>query len=112
MTPDLLDQLAALDGSASPGPWFVRRLDDELCMGAYAVSTKPATGRNESMRTGEWPGEDIVAACLIQSPPYVVPSDDRFEENASLIAATRNALPELVRLARIGLLAESGQSNG
>lgn len=74
-------------------------------MGALAVSTRPDTGRSESMRSGEWRGEEMVAACLVQASPYVVPADDRFEENAVLIAAVRNALPELIRLARLGLKA-------
>jgi hypothetical protein len=103
MTREDLDALEVLEQSASAGPWHVRRLDDELCMGACAVSTRPDMGMNESMRLGIWPGEEIVAACLIQSPPYVMPADDRFEENARLIAELRNALPELLRLARLGL---------
>ena len=103
MKPGELDALEALDKAASAGPWYVRRLDDELCQGAYAVSTRPDTGASEDMRSGRWPGEEIVAACLIQAPPYVVPADDRFEENARLIVAVRNALPELLNLARLGL---------
>ena len=58
------------------------------------------------MRSGAWPGEEIVAACLIQSPAYVVPADLRHEENAKLIAVVRTALPELLRLARVGLASE------
>ncbi len=105
MTPEALDALEALERSATTGPWHVRRLDDDHFMGAYAVSTRPDTGGNESMATGAWNGAEMVAACLIQSPPYVVPADDRFEENAALIAAMRNALPEIIRLARLGLQA-------
>jgi len=103
MTNEDLDALEALEQSASKAPWYVRQLDDDLCMGACAVSTRPDTGKNESMRSGAWPGEEIVAACLIQSPPYVVPADDKFEENARLIAEMRTVLPELLRLARLGL---------
>jgi hypothetical protein len=103
MTLDDLDALECLNVAATPGPWFVRQLNDEHCMGAIAVSTMPETGRNESMRSGSWPSSDVVAACLIQQPPYVLPEDDRFEENAALIAEVRTALPELLRLARIGL---------
>ncbi len=105
MTDDDLDVLAALDFAATPGPWFIRNLDDEMCQGARAVSTRPDTGANESMRSGRWPGAEIVAACLIQAPPYVIPADGREEENSALIAAMRNALPELIRLARIGMAA-------
>lgn len=103
MTNEELDALDALDKAASVGPWYVRSLDDEHCQGAIAVSTHPDTGANEDMRSGSWPGSEIVAACLIQQPPYVTPTDDRFEENARLISEMRNALPELIRLARLGL---------
>jgi len=72
-------------------------------MGAYAVATTPDTGAKESMWSGAWPGSEVVAACLIQSPPYAVPADDRYEENAKLIAMMRTALPELMRLARLGM---------
>ena len=72
-------------------------------MGAYAVSTHPETGNSEDMRSGSWPSSEIVAACLIQSPPYVTPADDRYRENAMLIARVRSALPELLRLASLGL---------
>jgi hypothetical protein len=106
MTLEELEALQALERTASPGPWYVRQLDDEMRMGAIAVSTHPDTGANEDMRSGTWPGSQVVAACLVQSPPYVVPGDDRHEENAQLIAATRTALPELLRLARLGLLRE------
>jgi len=107
MTFEQLEALEALERTASAGPWYVRRLDDEMCMGAYAVSTSPDTGACEDMRSGRWPGSEIVAACLIQSPPYAVPADDRYEENAELIAVMRTALPELLRLARRGLERQS-----
>lgn len=103
MTLEELVALEALERAASAGPWYVRQLDDELCMGAVAVSTLPAMGANESMRSGTWPGQEVVAACLIQSPPYVIPADDKWGENAQFIAAVRNALPELIRLAKLGL---------
>ena len=105
MTEAELDALSRLEEAATPGPWFVRTLDDELRAGAIAVSTRLDSGLNEDMRSGSWPSEEIVAACLIQNPPYVVPADDRFAENAAMIAAVRSALPELIRLARRGLRA-------
>jgi hypothetical protein len=103
MSSDMLDSLTRLEADASAGPWFVRNLNDDMCMGAIAISMNPDTDADENMRRGDWPGEEMVAACLIQSPPYVIPADDRFEANAALIAAMRNALPELIRLARLGL---------
>ena len=105
MTSDDLDKLTALEQAASPGPWYFRLLDDDMCQGAVTVSTRPDDPRGavKSMRAGTWPSEEVIAACLIQSPPYVDPADERYDENARLIAEMRNALPELIRLAKIGL---------
>ena len=108
-----LDRLAELDQAASPGPWYVRYLDDDHAMSAVAVSTRPDTGDDESMRAGGWPFDDVVAACLLQQPRYVDPPDQKWDENAALIAELRTALPELLRLARIGLAQEtSGRQRG
>ena len=109
MTQDDLEAIAALDAAATPAPWHVRFLDDERCMSAVAISTQPDTGSHESMWTGGWPGEEIIAATLIQAPAYVIPSDNRWHENANLIAVMRSTLPELLRLARLGLAAEQKQ---
>jgi hypothetical protein len=104
----LLDALEELDQAASTAPWFVEHLDDDMCMGLVAVangrpSTAPLGGR-------DWRGDQIVAACLVQSPPYVSPVDERWDQNAQLIAQMRNALPDLIRLARIGFDYEQRQS--
>lgn len=109
MTSEDIDKLMELEQAATPGPWYVRLLDDEYAMGAVAVATEPETDVVESMRFGSWPEHLIVAACLIQQPRYVVPPDDKYDENAALIAAMRTALPELLRLAKIGLKAESNR---
>jgi hypothetical protein len=98
-----LNRLEALDKAATPGPWYVRQLDDDMCQGAVAISCKPDDGMVPSMRAGNWPGHEIIAACLIQSPPYAVVDDDKFEDNAELIAAIRNCLPELLLFARAAL---------
>jgi hypothetical protein len=92
-----------LPGHGTCGSWM---MIFDIRMGAIAVSTHPDTGANEDMRSGTWPGSQMVAACLVQSPPYVVPGDDHHAENAQLIAAMRTALPHLLRLARLGLRQE------
>ncbi|WP_423141671.1 hypothetical protein ACOYW6_12705 [Parablastomonas sp. CN1-191] len=102
-----LEALARLEESATPGPWFVQHLDDDMRMGAIAVSRSQEHGPDENMRSGTWPTEDIVAACLIQSPPYAAIADDRHAENAELIAEMRNALPALLDLARSALLGDT-----
>ena len=105
MTNDDLDHLEDLHRRASAAPWFVRRLDDEHFMSAIAISTIPDAGAHESKRVDNWPGAEIVAATLIQQPAYVVPLDQRWDENAELISALRNATADLIRLARRGLAA-------
>jgi hypothetical protein len=99
MGPDYLDALAQLDRSASKAPWRVDTLDDDACMSMLAVTS----GRVATFGNKDWEPEHVIAACLVQSPPYVTPEDRRWSENAALIAEMRNALPELIRLARIGL---------
>ena len=106
-----LESLDALDRAATPGPWFVRAMDDDLCMGAVAISTEPNTsGDNDQLSDYEFHG--VIAATLIQHPEYILPKDRRWDQNADLITAVRNALPELLRLARIGAEVErSGPGN-
>lgn len=41
---DAIDELCA---AATPGPWFVRSLDDDHAMNLVAVSTVEDTGRGE-----------------------------------------------------------------
>ncbi|MFK4102480.1 hypothetical protein ACI2L1_20825 [Streptomyces sp. NPDC019531] len=93
-TDEELDELDELARAATPGPWFVRSLDDVDAMSLVAVSTLPDTGLGE-----RWPGFDhreIVAATLIQQPRYVDAADERWDENAHFIAAARDNIPRLV----------------
>jgi len=100
-----LDALTALDQAATPGPWYVRAMDDENATCATAVATKPNTsGDNDDLSSSTYHG--VVAATSIQHHDYIVPADGRSRENAALIAAVRTALPELLRLARIGAAAD------
>ncbi|WTE70215.1 hypothetical protein OH775_27410 [Streptomyces sp. NBC_01615] len=88
---DAIDELCA---AATPGPWFVRSLDDDHAMNLVAVSTVEDTGRGE-----RWPAFDhgeIVAATLVQQPRYVDCADERWDENAAFIAMARDAVPRLV----------------
>lgn len=100
-----LDRLRTLDQAATPGPWYVRLMDDDLCMGATAIATEPNTSGDNDQLCDYWV-HGVIAATLIQYPEYVIPRDGRDRENAELIVAMRNALPELLRLARIGAEAE------
>ncbi|MEV6112975.1 hypothetical protein AB0L59_10705 [Streptomyces sp. NPDC052109] len=94
LTEEELDELDELAAAATPGPWFVRALDDADAMNLVAVSTVPDSGLGE-----RWPGFDhgeIVAATLVQQPRYVDAADERWDENAHFIAAARESVPRLV----------------
>jgi hypothetical protein len=102
MTLEDLDALESLNHSATAAPWYVLHLNDDRSMSAIAVSTK-ADAMHGSQYMTEHSGT-IVAACYLQYPPYVMPEGDETEDqNAALIAQVRNALPELIRLARLAL---------
>ncbi|MBE1584559.1 hypothetical protein ACFPOI_43495 [Nonomuraea angiospora] len=108
------EELAAIEDlaeAATPGPWFVRHLDDEAAMNLVAISTVPDTGRGE-----RWPNFDhheIVAATLIQRPRYVDVADELWDENAQFVANARQDVPRLIaEIKRLRqLLAQQGQQD-
>ena len=105
MTADDLDHLLAMHAAASPGPWSLRHMDDDLCCCATAVATQPnVSGDHDDLTMSTFHG--VVAATYLQHRDYVRPADDRGVENDELIATVRTALPELLRLARIGAAVE------
>lgn len=89
-----LKHLLELAKRATPGPWFVRHLDDSHAMNLVAVSNVADTGRGE--RWPEFNHAEMIAATLVQEPRYVDVGDSRWEENAAYIAAAANVLPSLV----------------
>ena len=80
--------------AATPGPWYVRLLDDDWAMNLTAVSTQPGADGHE-----QWPEFDestMVAATLVQHPRYVDVTDEHWDENADFIAHARQDIPALV----------------
>ena len=104
MTLSLIKALENLDAIATPAPWFVRPLGDAA--GLHAVAITCVLADDDADADADRSGESIVAACPIW-PPFDVASG---HGNADLIVELRNALPQLLRLARLGLAAESGRS--
>ncbi|MEU0968435.1 hypothetical protein ABZ357_24460 [Streptomyces sp. NPDC005917] len=109
--PDL-EHIEELCSAATPGPWFVRNLDDGHAMSRVAVGTVEDIGRGE-----RWPNFDhgeLVAATLVQEPRCVDCADERWDENAAFIAMAREAVPRLVeevkRLRRLLAVSVSGLS--
>jgi hypothetical protein len=88
-----LNELEALCVQATPGPWFVRHLDDSHSMNLVAVSTIQDRAH---LPWPEYGHETIVAATLIQEPRYVDHAAGRWDEDAAFIAAARTAMPQLI----------------
>lgn len=94
LSDEYLAEIERRTASATPGPWYVRHLDDDHAMSLTAVSTVPDTGDGE-----RWPDFDhgvIVAATLVQQPRYVDIEDERWEVNAKFIADARTDVPRLI----------------
>ncbi|WP_327128770.1 hypothetical protein [Streptomyces sp. NBC_01727] len=99
LTDEELAEIEELTEATTPGPWYVRTLDDDWAMNLVAVSTLPDTGRGE-----RWPDFDhrqIVAATLVQQPRYVDVADARWDENAQFIANARQDIPRLIAKIRL-----------
>lgn len=106
-----LDEIEEICAAATPGPWFVRHLDDQNAMNLVAISTVEDTGRGE-----RWPAfdhRDLVAATLVQDPRYVDCEDGRWDENAAFIAMAREVIPRLVQeVKRLRAISGGSASDG
>ncbi|MFF2193438.1 hypothetical protein [Streptomyces sp. NPDC058157] len=80
--------------SATPGPWFVRQLDDREFMTLVAVSTVPDVESVDS-HPGFQSGQNVALA-LVQDPQYADVPDGLWDENANFIAHARQDIPRLV----------------
>ena len=96
-----LAELQKACDSATPGPWYVVEMDDDVCMSAYAVATVPhadAPPNEDSERNGDH--NKRIALTLWQDPRIVDIEDAKWVHNANFICASRNALPTLLAMAR------------
>jgi hypothetical protein len=97
-----LGEIQARVDKATPGPWFVRYLDDTHAASLIAVSTEPDTGKGERLLEKseelERISKTLVAAVLIQYPVRYVDMDDAlWHENAEFVAHARVDVPRLVQ---------------
>lgn len=99
MKPEDLDRLEKLERQATHGPWHAGRMD--------MISYDGGTGPYKNVYCDDDRGG--IHKPTGEPLPYTVArgEGDQAEcrANARLIAETRNALPELLRLARIGMAA-------
>jgi hypothetical protein len=108
MTDAELSEIRGRTEPATPGPWFVRFLDDDYAANLVAVSMV-ADSCNEGPPWPDFNGRELVAGTLIQSPiPYVGIEDTKWDENAKFIAHARAHIPRLLdEIRRMHLLIES-----
>lgn len=88
-----LAKIEELVRSATPGPRHVRVFDGEAAMNLVAVGT--VAGENGQRFPG-FDSSELVAATLVQHPRYVDVSDGKWDENARLIAESRQIVPALL----------------
>jgi hypothetical protein len=102
LTEDDLIAMGARCEGATPGPWYVRFLDDAHFANLVAVSTLPDSGKGEALSPTSNErvppiARELVAATLVQNPVhYVDIADARWDENAAFIAAARQDVPRLI----------------
>ncbi|GAA3611055.1 hypothetical protein GCM10022223_28930 [Kineosporia mesophila] len=106
-----LEEIEGLASVATPGPWFVRFLDDASAMNLVAISTVPGTNTGKGERWPDHENGEMVAATLVQHPRYMDVVDGQWDENAAFIAMAPEAVPRLVDEVRRsrGLLGEAGE---
>lgn len=91
-----LADLEAKAKAATPGAWHIIEADDERFMSAVYVATTP-----EDATPGETP-ENVIAVTLLQSPRVACIADEKWDENATFIAAANPAtVLRLVGMVRI-----------
>lgn len=93
-----LDEIETRARLATPGPWFVRYLDDRSSMALIAISSVPHSSAN--CRWPQFEPSEMIAATLVQDPRYVSSFDGRSEQNANFIASARHDIPRLVAALR------------
>lgn len=97
-----IEELQRLHEAATGGPWFAHNTEDSLFMNAYAVTTSESEPNLDGCTDFHKEAHDksVVALTLLQQPRVVGHESNRWAEDADLIAAMRNALPALLRVAR------------
>lgn len=87
----LVHELRRLADAATPGPWYVRRVDDPSFMTAQYVTCEKGGGK---LDVDAWDNpESVVAITLLQDPSLAFTNAEA--ENATFIAAARTGIPEL-----------------
>src|SRR4051812_35170040 len=84
-----LESDRAVLGAATPGPWTVNHIDDDIHMNALVIARAEGTGELDDHRNN-------IAIVLLQTPRYADVDDGRWHENANFIVQARGRWPVLV----------------
>lgn len=100
MTENELSIIRCRAEKATPGPWFPSITDDDMCMNACYVTTKPSVFEHDN-RLGMAPGRDdheaVVCITLLQHPRLACHKAQRWEEDTDFIAHAREDVPALLK---------------
>lgn len=111
---DYLSLLEKLNNNTTPGPWYPRAGDDDMCMNARWVSTDPGKGFEHDGFIHDHDSTKCVAITLLQHP-RLVEADDPYDDNLLFICEAKHAVPRLVaevRALRAELAELKGKHNG
>lgn len=85
---------------ATPGPWFPSLTDDDMCMNACYVTTKPSAFEHDN-RLGMTPNsgnhDAVVCITLLQHPRLACHKAQLWDEDADFIAHAREDVPALLK---------------
>lgn len=102
-----LDEIQKMYEAATKGPWYWGCTDDDHSMNARYVGTRQRDWAHDNRHgldcghTDQEPPDNVVAITLLQSP--CLAGNGRCDENAAFIAASRDAVPRLVKALRCAI---------
>jgi hypothetical protein len=96
---DYLAMLDKLCSKTTPGPWYPRAGDDDMCMNARWISTDPGVGYRHNGFIYEHPSDKCVAITLLQSP-RLADVNDCYDRNMEFICEAKYAVPKLIAKVR------------
>lgn len=99
MDEDYLVLLEKLCSQTTPGPWYPRAGDDDLCMNARWVSTEAGKGLQHDGFIYDHASDKCVAITLLQSP-RLADVETAYDSNMLFICEAKTAVPKLIAKVR------------
>lgn len=92
---DYLTLLEKLHSKTTPGEWYPRAGDDDMCMNARWISTDPGKGFHHDGLIYDHDSTKCVAITLLQSP-RLADVCDQYDGNMMFICEAKQAVPRLI----------------